>query len=145
MSMRTIVFFLSTALFAVASSGQETLKRTPPPPDYSRPALNRIFLLDPPGDGPTPTIDTEVGAVRIRSRYSNFLLGYLPFFAPLPGSVPTTTRQMVDPFVMTGMAIPAGPRVMSRERARELRRIERLTRESSRTPDKTTATVTAKP
>jgi hypothetical protein len=158
MDMRTIVIALSTALLAGAAFAQEPATQTTPakaakqstpagpakqttPADYSRPTLMRLFVIDPQTGPPTPSIEQEVGAVRVRSRFANVLIGYLPFFAPFPGSVPTTTRQMVDPFVMTHMEIPAGPRVMARERARELRRIERLTREPSRTPDTTTATV----
>jgi hypothetical protein len=126
MAMRTIVLALSTTLLATTLLAQETAPR-PAAPDYSRPTLMRIFVIDPQTGPPTPSVEPEVGAVRVRSRFGNLLLGYLPFFAPLPGSVPTTTRQVVDPFVMTNLEIPAGPRVMRRERARELRRIDRLT------------------
>jgi hypothetical protein len=91
MAMRTIVLALSTTLLAAALSAQESAKQ-PPAPDYSRPTLMRIFVVDPQLTAPEPVIEPEVGAVRIRSRAFNLLLGYLPFYAPLPGSVPTTTR-----------------------------------------------------
>ena len=139
--MRTIVLALSTTLLAAAALAQETGKQ-PPAPDYSKPTLMRIFVIEPQLAQPDDIIEPEVGAVRYRARFGNFLLGYLPFFAPLPGSVPTTTRQMVDPFVMTHMEIPAGPGVMRRERARELRRIDRLTR--SKTPDTSSTSTTVK-
>ena len=139
--MRTILLALSTTLLAAAALAQETGKQ-PPAPDYSRPTLMRLFVIEPQLSQPDDIIEPEVGAVRYRSRFGNFLLGYLPFFAPLPGSVPTTTRQLVDPFVMTHMEIPAGPRVMRRERARELRRIDRLTR--SKTPDTSSTSTTVK-
>jgi hypothetical protein len=148
MAMRTIMLLLSTTLLAGAGLAQETAKQPGTPesaqqpgaPDYSRPTLMRLFVIDPQTAG--PALDAEIGSVRLRSRYANVLVGYLPFFAPLPGSVPTTTRQMVDPFVMTHMEIPAGPRVMRRERARELKRIERLTR--STPPDTKAAGTTVK-
>jgi hypothetical protein len=156
MTMRTIVLLLSTTLLAGAALAQESATRTAPAqsaqqpasaqaPDYSRPTLMRLFVIDPQTSGPAPAIDAEVGSVRLRSRYANVLIGYLPFFAPLPGSVPTTTRQMVDPFVMTHMEIPSGPRVMRRERARELRRIERLTRSTPASTESTSTTVKATP
>lgn len=137
--MRTIALALSTLLLAAGLSAQESAKQ-PPAPDYSRPTLMRIFVVDPQLAAPEPVIEPEVGAVRIHSRALNLVLGYLPFYAPLPGSVPTTTREMVNPFVMTRMEIPSGPAAIARDRARELRRIQRLTRSAPAATTSTTAT-----
>lgn len=150
MAMRTIVLALSTTLLAAAALAQETARPAAPPapaaaPDYSRPTLMRIFVIEPQLARPDDVIEPEVGAVRYRARFGSFLLGYLPFFAPLPGSVPTTTRQMVDPFVMTHLEIPLGPAGIRRERARELRRIDRLTRSTPATTEGTSTAVKATP
>jgi hypothetical protein len=156
MAMRTIVLALSTALLAAAVAAQETATQQPtapqqnpalrqPEPDYSRPTLMRLFVVEPQLSQLDDVIEPEIGAVRYRSRFGSFLLGYLPFFAPLPGSVRTTTRQMVDPFVMTHMEIPSGPAAIRRQRARELRRIERLTRSAPPATESTSTTVKANP
>lgn len=80
-----------------------------PDPDYSKQQLLRMFVAN---EKPAPdfAIDTsQVGAVKVRSPWLNLLFAYLPFYAPLPGSVPTTTRTMVDPFVMTHTEFPTRP------------------------------------
>ena len=142
--MRTLVLALSTTLLAAAALAQESATQ-PPAPDYSRPTLMRLFVIEPQLSQPDRLIEPEAGAVRIHSGAFNILLGYLPFFAPLPGSVPRTTRVMVDPFVMTHMEIPSGPAAVRRQRARELRRIERLTRSTPPSTESTSTTVKATP
>jgi hypothetical protein len=144
MNMRTIAIALASTLVAGMALAQDGLK-TQPIPDYSRPTLMRIFVTD--EQISQPRFDFDVGQVTYHRHGLNLILGYLPFLAPLPGSVPTTTRQAVDPFALmhTEYAMPA--RIASRERARELRRIERLggAEKSKETNGEATATVKATP
>src|SRR5260370_25302109 len=98
MIMRTIAIALASTLVAGVVLAQDALK-SQPTPDYSRPTLMRIFVTD--EQIAQPRFDFDVGQVTYRRHGLNLILGYLPFLAPLPGSVPTTTRQAVDPFALT--------------------------------------------
>jgi hypothetical protein len=103
------------------------------PIDYSRDHLNRLFV-----EMPTPPAVEDIvitpGMAQFRALGLNFNLGYLPFFAPFPGSVPTTTNVWPDPFFLTHTSIATTPQSFARGRAlsREIRRINRLEREKAK-------------
>jgi hypothetical protein len=103
------------------------------PIDYSRDHLNRLFV-----ELPTPPEVEDIvitpGMAQFRALGLNFNLGYLPFFAPFPGSVPTTTNVWPDPFSLTRTSLATTPRSFARGQAlnREIRRINKLERDKAK-------------
>jgi hypothetical protein len=132
MSMRTLAIALVSTLAAGMALGQDALK-APPKPDYSRPTLMRLFVEEP--QISQPRFDFDIGQVTYHRHGLNLMVGYLPLLAPFPGTVPTTTRQMIDPFAMTHTQYATPARIANAERERQLRQIERLGRGRARTND----------
>lgn len=132
--MRTLVLALATLLLPLAVIAQESAPAPPSPPqspDFSRPTLLRLFSGENAPRSVDPRIEVEAGRVVVRTKWLN-ILGYLPFFAPLYGSYPTTTRQMIDPFIMTHTEYAQTPKTWAAVRAQnaEARRIQRLEKEA---------------
>jgi hypothetical protein len=127
--MRTAAFAFAALLFAGASSAQQATAQqtTPQPPDYSRPALLRVFADQP--EQPERRVEYPFGAVTIEGRTTRWLIGYLPFLMPLSGSVNTGRgfgSNVPNPFALTHTDFPYTPRTGrdTRGMSRELRRIE---------------------
>ncbi len=118
-------------------------------PDYSRNKLIQIFADEPPEPPQQKKIDVGVGYIDFRALGMRWRIGYLPFYAPLYGSMPWAMNGafggMPDPFVATGTEIPQTPRTWAQNRAfnAEMKRIERT--EKAKEKSKPNATVTAKP
>jgi hypothetical protein len=140
--MRTLPAAFLTLVIATTVSAQEAVPApAPASPDYSRPTLMRLFSGENAPRSVDPQVEVEVGRVTVRTKWLN-IIGYLPFFAPLPGSYPTTTRQMINPFEMTHTEFAQTPKTWAAVRAEnaEVRRIQRLEKEA-----KLKATVKATP
>ena len=122
---RTIVVFLLIVVAAAAHAQTST------PPDYSADHLRQIFATTPAGDEPLPqrNVHFGFGTVEFRALGMDWRIGFLPFLAPLPGSVPGTTNHMPDAFSLNHLVIPGAPPPVERtaDMRRELRRIARLT------------------
>jgi hypothetical protein len=73
-------------------------------------------------------IDLDVGMVSGTDFGTRWHVAYLPLLAPLPGSVPTTTRVVPTAFALLNVPLPGGSPVITRSTAvaRELRRINRI-------------------
>ena len=130
--MRTAPFALAALLVAGAALAQETVDgRQTPPPDYSREKLREI--LSHTEEAPNRPGNTEFtpGAVFFTALGMRWRINYLPFRAPLPGSVRYTTGYNVDPFALTGTEIAQTPRTFAARRAinAEMKRIERTEKE----------------
>jgi len=124
--MRSVLLIISLVLIAGVGRAQET---APPPPDFSRDHLRQVFTTEP--REPLPERNLRVvgpGVIEFRALGMDWRISFLPFFAPLPGSVPGTTHVLPDAFSMTGMTIPGTlPEAPKDEDVKkERRRIERL-------------------
>lgn len=128
--MRTAMAAL-LLLIATAAAAQQPASSTAGPPDFSREKLTQLFsnvVESPPK--PDPTVNWHVGDVEFRALNMRWHIGFLPFLAPLPGSVRRTVPTLMDPFALTGTEIPYTPRTWREGRAlsKELQRIERTER-----------------
>jgi hypothetical protein len=130
------VWVLILTLLAAEADAQSSIKRDPPPPpDYSREHLFRLFAEVEPPPKRERAVKFGVGTIEFRALGTTWRIGYLPFFRPFLGSVPTTIgTPKVDPFVMTGIEIPQTQRTWHDSRAlnAELRRIEKLEKERAK-------------
>lgn len=115
----------------------------PPPPDFSRPALQRVFSAHviELGDKPKPRVQFRFGAIEFRALGMDWRVLYLPLAMPLSGTRPTTSSQPPDPFALTGLGLtgqalgdPQLSRRDQRELKAELKRIRRLDRRSRLVP-----------
>ena len=140
-----LLFTLTFALAATALAQDDI--RQPQQPDYSRNSLIQIFANEAPTSKPAKKADLGFGYIDFRALNMRWRIGYLPFSAPIYGSVPWAMNGafggMPDPFIATGTEIPQTPRTWMQNRAfnAELKRIER----TERAKEKTKATVTVKP
>jgi hypothetical protein len=136
--IRKAVLILTLVLLPGALAAQD--ERAPETPDYSKERLLHILSAEIEREEVEPRVQFHVGAIDFRAAGARWRIGYLPFMVPLPGSMPWVNEyRYADPFLLTNTEIASPPRTWRTNRARnaELRRIERLTRES--------ATVTVKP
>ena len=127
---RALHIFLLLAV-ATAVGAQEN----PPPADFSREKLIEIFANDPQREEAEPRIKHSIGMTEFRAFGMRWRVGYLPFFAPLPGSQPWIHRdRWPDPFLLTGTEFASSPRTwrQSRNMSAELRRIERKLKEKQK-------------
>lgn len=133
---------VATAAILTFAASQLFAAERPATPDFSRPTLLQIFSG---GNAPRSSdpFKAEAGQVTLKTHSTNVKIGYLPFLTPLPGSYPTTTRQMINPFEMLHTEIPQTARTWAsgREANRELRRIERLEREEKEKEERARVTV----
>jgi hypothetical protein len=128
---------LLTILLATAAAAQEAVPPsivTPAPapaPDYSNDSLMRLFRPEEPRQAPERRFHWTFGGVEFRALNMRWRIAYLPILPPLPGSVPKTNREAIDPFVLTGTEFAMTPRTFKTRRLinSELRRIERMERE----------------
>lgn len=129
--MRTAPFALAALLVAGAALAQTADGRQPPAPDYSREKLREIFSHTEEAPNRASNIEFTPGAVFFKALGMRWRINYLPFLAPLPGSVRTTTGYNVDPFALTGTEIAQTPRTFATRRAinAEMKRIERTEKE----------------
>jgi hypothetical protein len=126
--MRTSAFAI-TALFIAISLQAQTEQPTAPKPDYTRPTLIRILSVNDQPPKPEPRVEYHFGAVDVRALGTRWMIGYLPFFMPLSGSVNTGRglgSNFPNPFALTHTEIPYTARSWRDRRAmsRELRRID---------------------
>ena len=127
--MRATVLILSILMVSSVAA-----QETSPEPDYSRDTLLEIFMNTPEREETEPRVRVSFGAIEFRAIGARWKIGYLPFFMPLPGSMPWVNGQRwPDPFALTGTEIARPPRTWRDQRAlsSELRRIERRIRETS--------------
>ena len=140
---------LTLALAGTAAAQSDDDIKQPPQPDYSRNNLIQIFSDQAPVTPPQKKTDLGFGYIDFSALNMRWHIGYLPFSAPLYGSVPWAMNgafgAMPDPFIATGTEIPQTPRTWKSNRAfnAELKRIERT--ERAKEKGKPNATVTAKP
>jgi hypothetical protein len=116
------------ALFIAAGLQAQTAQPNASKPDYSRPTLIRILNVNDQPPEPERRVEFPFGAINVTGLNTRWLIGYLPFFMPLSGSVNTGRglgSNFPDPFALTHTQIPYSPRIGRDQRAmsRELRRI----------------------
>ncbi len=122
---------ISLILGATSALAQET----EPAPDFSREKLIEIFANAPQRQSPEPRIKHSFGAIDFKAFGMRWRVGYLPFFAPLPGSQPWIQRERwPDAFMLTGTEYASPPRTwrQTRNMSRELKRIEKKLREKQK-------------
>lgn len=131
--MRIAVAVLAL-LIATTAAAQETTTPSATRPDYSRENLTQLFSHVIEAPLPDPTVKWGVDYVEFRALNMRWRMLFLPFLAPLPGSVRRTVSGPLDPFEMTGTEIPYTPRTWREGRAlsNELQRIERMERERAK-------------
>jgi hypothetical protein len=135
--MRRAAVVLATLLIAAQAVAQEE-EPSSPPPDYSKETLVRLFA-DIEVEDERPRVQHRFGAVDFRAFGTRWRVGYLPFMAPLAGSMPWVNgERWPDPFRLSGTTFPHTPRTWNQRRQlnSELKRIEKLTKR---------ATIVAKP
>jgi hypothetical protein len=134
--MRPIALAFAVLLTCGTVAAQEapatsTAEAEAPAPDYSDQSLMRLFRPE----DPRPPVDRRVtwrlGSVEFRALNMRWKIAFFPFLPPLPGSVPTTNRQMIDPFLLNGTQYATTPRTFQTRRniSAELRRIEKMERD----------------
>jgi hypothetical protein len=134
--MAAFVLLIATA----AAAQQPPASSTAGPPDFSRDNLTQIFsdvVESPPK--PEPAFKFDLGHVEFRALNMRWRIGFLPFLAPLPGSVRRTVPTMMDAFALTGTELPYTPRTWreGRELSKEMKRIEQTERERAKVIAKT--------
>ena len=125
--MRRAIIPLLIILAAGMARAQTT---TTTAPDYSPDHLRQIFSTTPSEDlVPPRNVHFGFGTVEFRALGMQWRIGFLPFLAPFPGSVPGTTNHMPDAFSLNHLIIPGAPPPPERtaDMRRELRRIAKLT------------------
>ena len=123
-----IILLLLSATTALAQQGETTQS----PPDYSREKLIEIFADAPQREKGEPRIKHSIGMMEFKAFGMRWRVGYLPFFAPLPGSQPWINRdRWPDPFLLTGTEFASPPRTwrQTRNMSAELKRIEKKLKE----------------
>lgn len=141
--MRPIVFAVAAAILLCAGMARgEESQQTPldpaePPvrtPDFSDENLMQLFRPEDPRPAVERRVRWSFGGVEFRGLGTRWKIGYLPILWPLPGSVATTNRQMIDPFLLNQTEFAMTPRAFRRGRGinSEMRRIEKLDRERAK-------------
>ena len=118
--MRNAMIALLITLAAATARAQTA-------PDFSREHLRQVFAATP--VQPENKVHVDFGQIEFPGLGFNWRLGYLPFLAPLHGSVPGTTKVLPDAFSMNHVIFPGTRPVIARDDAmqHELVRIGRLT------------------
>jgi hypothetical protein len=116
---------LCLALFLAATVNAQQRAASP---DYSRQSLQQIFVNTPLPDEDRVVDARDVGMIDVNAGNTQLHFAYLPFLAPLTGSVPGTTRVWPTAFALLNVDFPGGAPVVvhTREVARELRRINAI-------------------
>lgn len=116
-------FAVAMIAVAVSAAAQST---TPPQPDYSRESLQRFVasIPEPPPEG-KHNVHFGLAGISFTAFGQQWRIGLLP---PLSGSIPRTTLEWPDPFLLTRTEIATTPRTYASHRAlnAEMRRIRRL-------------------
>lgn len=126
-----IILLLLTATTALAQQEEPP----PPPPDYSREKLIELFADIPQREKAERRIKHSIGMMEFKAFGMRWRVGYLPFFAPLPGSQPWINRdRWPDPFLLTGTEFASPPRTwrQTRNMSAELKRIEKKLKEKQK-------------
>ncbi|HYM60381.1 MAG TPA: hypothetical protein VEZ11_05765 [Thermoanaerobaculia bacterium] len=126
LSALLVALFIASAAYAQDPTAAEL--RNPPKFDFSREALHRLFaerLAHEQGQ-PYGFIQWHVGMVEVNAFGQPVRLVYLPVLAPLTGSMPGPTRQMIDAFTMTGTPLASPPRTWATAEDRARLERERL-------------------
>jgi len=115
------------ALLITLAAGIARAQTTTTAPDYSREHLRQVFAATPP-ESDQNKVHVNFGDIEFPGFGFNWRLGFLPFLAPLHGSVPGTTRVLPDAFSMNHVVFPGTRPVITRdaEMQREMVRIGRL-------------------
>ena len=123
---KTIIALLITLAAGIARA-QTTIA-----PDYSREHLRQVFAANPVQE--ENKVHVNFGDIEFPGFGFNWRLGYLPFLAPLHGSVPGTTKVLPDAFSMNHVVFPGTRPVIIRDAdmQREIVRIGRLTVKTGR-------------
>lgn len=119
--MRASATILALLLVAGAAAAQEQRK-----PDYSRPTLMRIFVVQAPTEE-GERVRYRMGVVDFNALGTSWRFNYLPaLLMPLSGTETGVTQTWPDPFALTGTQIATSPRAWRTRRAmsQELERIE---------------------
>lgn len=127
-TMHALLFLF--ALMVLPLSGQETAEQ----PDYSRENLQRFVATIPEAPEHDRGMRFYLGAVEFRAIGTRWRMNYLPIMAPFSGTRNITSREIPDPFALTGTVIATPRRAWYTQRQlnAELRRIERSERARTR-------------
>jgi hypothetical protein len=125
--MRNAIIALLITIVAGAARAQSATQ--PAAPDYSPDHLRQILTTDDQEPQPQRNVRIGFGVVEFRALGMDWRIGFLPFLAPLHGSVPGTTSVLPDAFSLNHVIFPGGlPEIeRSADERRELRRIARIT------------------
>lgn len=126
-----IILLLLTATAAWAQQEEPNQ----PTPDYSREKLIELFADIPQRETAERRIKHSIGMTEFKAFGMRWRVGYLPFFAPLPGSQPWINRdRWPDPFLLTGTEFASPPRTwrQTRNMSAELKRIEKKLKEKQK-------------
>jgi len=126
--MRNAIIALLITIVAGAARAQSA-PQPPAAPDYSPEHLRQIFTSDDQEPQPQRNFRIGLGVVEFHALGMDWRVGFLPFLAPLPGSVPGTTNVLPDAFSLNHVIFPGAlPDIeRSADERRELRRIARIT------------------
>lgn len=119
-----LLVILLTAGAALAQPAEEEKVTPPQRPDYSKPALEKVFLET----EYRQRITYRPGAVDFNALGMSWTFRYLPtLMMPLSGSYPGVTQTLPNPFDLTRTVIATSPRAARRGREfnRELRKINK--------------------
>ena len=128
---RPLIIFL--LLIAATARAQEDSPQ--PPPDFSREKLIEIFADAPQREETERRIKYSIGMMEFKALGMRWKVGFLPFFAPLPGSQPWIHRdRWPDAFSLTGTEFASPPRTwrQTRNMSAELKRIEKKLKEKQK-------------
>ena len=109
--MRHLLLALTLALPATLLSAQSAPPRTFSPTFASLEFNARSATSDLPMFAINPVRETgrvsfDIGSLVVTGGSTNVRIAWLPILAPLPGSVPTTTSVMPDPFTLNHVELP---------------------------------------
>src|SRR5690242_18554921 len=127
--MRNVLIALLITVAAGVAEAQSAPANTPAP-DYSPDHLRQIFTTTPGPDATAPhNVRLGFGVVDFRAFGMQWRVGFLPFLAPLHGSVPGTTGVLPDAFSLNHTIFPGWQPEIERsaDMKREMKRIARIT------------------
>jgi len=130
--MKLAAFGFATLLLAGSALAQDAITTTPTP-DFSKPTLIRILRPEEVHVLPEHGVHWYFGSFEFGALGMLWRIKYLPFAAPLPGSVRGTTHVIPDAFTLNGTEFASTPRNWNTQRqlSSEMRRIERLTKKQA--------------
>ena len=132
--MRSAGLCCATLLLALTVVAQEaappaTEPAPPPAPDFSRDTLVKMFSEEMTVTAKAePRVKDGFGYIDFRALGMRWHVGYLPFFAPLQGSIPWVNQdRQPNPFLLTHTEYATTERTFVRKRDvdRELKKLEK--------------------